>query len=69
MLIKLKYKGTTGGGLTQNNIYVVLGIDCPDTPRAVVIDDNGVPQKTGDISNTSNWEIDSVVASGCITIV
>lgn len=69
MLTKLKYKGTTGGGLTQNNVYVCLGIDCPDVPRAVVIDDNGNPLKTGDISNTANWEIDSVVVSGCITIV
>ena len=66
MITKLKYVGNDETGLTLNNIYVVLGFDNSGvgSPKAIILNDSGIPYLTQVINNTARWVVESVEYPG-----
>lgn len=63
MLIKIKCTTDEFAYFTEDNVYVVVDLDCADAhPKAYIFDDNGVLRKTNNINdtNTNQWVIVSV---------
>ena len=60
----VKYKGSSNSLFTNNVIYQVLGFAVDSgAPQAVVIDDNGRPAATGDLSNPAVWELATAIVT------
>lgn len=69
MVITLKYIGSNETGLTVNQEYIALAVvlDSPQ-PKAIILNDLGVPYVTFRINDTAEWQVVSVKYTGCVSI-
>lgn len=67
MIIKFKRIGSSVGGFTQNNIYIVFGVS---SDRSNLLNDNGKIEVVthGDLNNPTEWELVSIETAGTIQL-